>query len=179
MSKELEITKLRQQLEAALLASGRPVYIEELVKILKAKPKDIRNEIEHLKKIYSENSALELVEFEDSYMLRIKPDLVAIAKKFSEKPFLSKSVAKTLSIIAYYGPLSIKELKEKRGNVVYSHIKILEKFRLIKKQDLGTKKVYSVTDDFFKLFNVPQNKEELRKALFRNLQQLEERPKLP
>ncbi|MDP8023009.1 MAG: SMC-Scp complex subunit ScpB [Nitrososphaeria archaeon] len=179
MPEETGKTKLREQLEAALLASGRPVYMEELVKILKAKPKDIKEELEHLKKIYSEDSALELVEFEESFMLRIKPELVAIAKKFSEKPFLSKSLAKTLSIIAYYGPLSIKDLKEKRGSVVYSHIKTLEKFRLVKKQVSGTKKVYSVTEDFFKLFNVPQDKDQLRKALFSNLQQLEGKQKLP
>ncbi|MFP3130058.1 MAG: SMC-Scp complex subunit ScpB [Nitrososphaeria archaeon] len=173
MSKQNDKTSLKMKLEAALLASGRPIYIEELSNILKVKPKEIKEALDSLKNIYSKDSALELVEFKDSYMLRIRPELAPVAKKFAGKPFLSRSMAKTLSLIAYYGPISIKELKEKRGSVVYSHIKALEKIRLIKKEETNGQKMYSVTDDFFKLFNVPQSKDELKKTLFNNLQQLE------
>jgi len=173
MSKQKNGISLKMKLEAALLASGRPIHIEELSNILKVKPKEIKETLDSLKNIYSKESALELVEFKDSYMLRIRPELAPIAKKFGEKPFLSRSLAKTLSLIAYYGPISVKELKEKRGSIIYSHIKTLEKMRLIKKEETNGQKMYSVTDDFFKLFNVPQNKDELKKTLFNNLQQLE------
>jgi Predicted transcriptional regulator containing the HTH domain len=75
------------KLEAALLASGRPIYIEELSNILKVKPKEIKEALDSLKNIYSKDSALELVEFKDSYMLRIRPELAPVAKNSLESRF--------------------------------------------------------------------------------------------
>jgi chromosome segregation and condensation protein ScpB len=71
MSKQKNGISLKMKLEAALLASGRPIHIEELSNILKVKPKEIKETLDSLKNIYSKESALELVEFKDSYMLKI------------------------------------------------------------------------------------------------------------
>ena len=147
--------ELRRKLEAILLVSGRPVDLSEASKFLKASKAEIKKAADELKEIYEKyGSALEVLELDGKFMVRVRQDLSKLASKFSRRPFLSKSVAKTLSLIAFEGPLTIDALKSKRGRKVYSHLKTLERLGLIKldyDQNLKTK-VYSVTDNFVKVF---------------------------
>ncbi len=163
MSSEKRRDDVRRRVEAALLSSGRPVSSEELMRILRIRKSELLEAIRTIKSSYDScGSALELLELDDSFMIRIRPELAGPARKFSGRPFLSRSMAKTLSYIAFYGPVEAKDLASKRGIVVYSQLKALERMGLVRRVERDGRRMYEVTESFYRLFNEEELKEKLR-----------------
>lgn len=163
---------LEAKVEAALYSAGRPLSVDELCNA--ANTKSRRKVIKVLESIISKvNNNFKAIEVakvgKDSYAMQLRPEYNSVAKRFGSKPMLSKSVLKTLTMIAYFQPISASRLAEKRGTAVYNHLKVLESWGLVNSTQSGKNTVYTTTDFFARYFGLPpdpgQVKEKL-KALF-------------
>ncbi len=157
------------RVEAALYASGRPLSLEEIAKA--AGTTSLRRAYQIVKKVMERiNSclkAIEVIELENKkFVVQVKPEYVKVAKKFSSKPLLPKSVMKTLTMIAFYQPISALALAAKRGTRVYSHIKLLEALGFIEKvSEQGRQKLYGTTPFFSSYFGLPHDINKLKLKL--------------
>jgi segregation and condensation protein B len=174
----LEREMLEARVEAALYAAGRPLTLDDLCKAANTKSKKkvlnaVTNLSERVRQVFR---AIEIVKVrEGSYAMQLRPEFNSMAKKFAAQPLLSKSVLKTLTMVAYFQPVSAKKLAEKRGSIVYNHLKELESVGLLKGTQDGKNMLYTTTDYFAQYFGLPgdphQVKEKLRKLFPQQIQE--------
>jgi len=158
------------KLEAALYSAGRPLSVDELCKA--ANTKSRRKVLKALNEIASRvNTSFRAIEVakvgNDSYAIQLRPEYNVVAKKFGSKPILSRSVLKTLTMIAYFQPISAKSLADRRGTSVYNHLKVLESWGLISGRQEGKNMVYTTTDFFAHYFGLPSDPSQVREKLKR------------
>lgn len=135
------------------------------------KPSAIKNAIEMLEKKYETDlgSSFSIQKFStNKYRLQTKPHLhswfakLEIAQSQSK---LSASSIEVLSIIAYKGPIAKSEIDNIRGTDCAYQVYKLKERNLIrsvgKDEENGRANLYSITDNFFKLFNLIGGKESL------------------
>lgn len=157
------------RVEAALYAAGRPLSLEEIAKAAgttsKRKALEIARRV--VRRVNSCMKAIEVVELEGPrFAVQLKHEYVKVAKRFSMKPILPKSVMKTLTMIAYYQPVSALMLASRRGSRVYSHIKLLESLGFVERvQDEKGKRVYKTTPFFSAFFGLPEDVSKLKAKL--------------
>lgn len=167
MMQERDLEML-SRIEAALYASGRPLSIDELQKAAgtDSANKAVKIARELAKKINSTMNALEVVELQDgSFVLQLKLQYNAIAKRFATRPFLSHATLKTLSCVAYTQPVTSKRLAEIRGSQVYVHLKLLLQSGFLTYQKLGRLRIYQTTKKFQDYFGIDGDLEKLKKRL--------------
>ena len=164
----MDISKQKAIIEAILFASGREVKINELMSALELSSDEIIERINLMNIDYAkEDRGIEIVKAGDSYQLATKKEmheyLYQIFDKRS-KPNISQAAMETLAIIAYNPKITKAEIEAIRGvNSDGTIYKLLE-YELIQnvgKSDLpGKPTIYSITNNFFKMFGV-NNLEEL------------------
>ncbi len=143
---------LTKKIEAILFYSGEPVKINSLVKILESTKEDISTAISELQKNL-ENRGVKIVEHEGEVSLVTAPELASIIEKMIKEERerdLGRAGIETLSIIAYKGPVSKKEIEYIRGvNSQYALRNLLLRGLIERKsneQDERTS-LYTVTHD--------------------------------
>ncbi|MEM3197192.1 MAG: SMC-Scp complex subunit ScpB [Conexivisphaerales archaeon] len=154
------------KVEAVLFTAGRPLTLEEISKLTGISKKKAEEAIEVVERNLKERSyALELDIINGMYTIRLKPEIVDIARKASLKPFLSRSIMRTLTIIAFYQPVLSTDLAQRRGSLVYSHLKLLEKLGFVSHKMDGKKKSYETTPYFYRFFGIPEDPQILKEKL--------------
>lgn len=158
----MEIDKMKATIEAILFACGREVEIKELVSALEINEEDLITVIESMKQDYeSDQRGIEIIRLQNAYQLTTKKEyyeyIYPIFDKRS-KPNLSNAALETLSIIAYNPRITRAEIETIRGvNTDGTMYKLLE-YNLIEnvgKADApGRPSMYSVTNEFLKLFGI-------------------------
>ena len=158
----MEIDKMKATIEAILFACGREVEIKELVSALEINEEDLITIIESMKQDYeSAQRGIEIIRLQNAYQLTTKKEyyeyIYPIFDKRS-KPNLSNAALETLSIIAYNPRITRAEIETIRGvNTDGTMYKLLE-YNLIEnvgKADApGRPSMYSVTNEFLKLFGI-------------------------
>lgn len=161
---------MEAKLEAALYSAGRPLSVDELCKA--ANTKSRRKVLKAISSIAQRvNASFRAIEVarvgNDSFAIQLKPEFNTVAKKFGSRPILSRSVLKTLTMIAYFQPISAKTLADKRGTSVYNHLKVLESWGLIAGRQEGKNMVYTTTDFFAHYFGLPSDPGQVREKLKR------------
>lgn len=106
-------------IEALLFVYGEPMEIKRLMKISEASKEMIREAVNLIKEKYAdEKSGLTLIENADRLQLATKPEISAFLEDFVKEEFkeeLTPASVETLSLIAYFGPLSRARLDYFRG----------------------------------------------------------------
>lgn len=154
------------KVEAVLYTAGRPLSIEEISKLTGVGKRRTEEAIKKVETNLKERSyALELDIINSMYIIRLKPEIVDVARKASLKPFLSRSIMRTLTIIAFYQPVSSADLVQRRGSLVYTHLKLLEKLGFISYKRDGRKKIYETTSYFYRFFGIPEDRQVLKEKL--------------
>ncbi len=158
----MELEKQKAIIEAILFAAGRIIKINELMAILEISSDEVISIINIMQEEYKkEDRGIEIIKVEDGYQLATKKEmyeyLYPIFDKRS-KPNLSNASMETLSIIAYNPKITRAEIEAIRGvNSDGTIYKLLE-YNLIEnvgKADLpGRPTMYSVTDNFLKMFGI-------------------------
>ncbi|KAA0013913.1 MAG: SMC-Scp complex subunit ScpB [Thermoplasmata archaeon] len=155
-------------IEAVLFAAGRPVSRQELKKAFSFKNKSIDKAIMKLKEEYK-NSVIEIVEIDDKYAMQLRNEYADYAKKFAPME-VSKSLLKTLAIIAYHQPIKQSELKKIVGSQVYEHVKELHKKGFIKARKEGRTKMIETSPFFYDYFGFDKkDKEKIKEALYKKM----------
>jgi segregation and condensation protein B len=161
----MEISEVRQILEALLFVSERPLGLKELKGLIKADYADtdnIENILNELKEESADsNKPYEIKFVADGWTFATKPQYSPWIKKlFKEKSVLklSPSALETLAIVAYKQPITRAEIDEVRGVESSGVIDTLLDRELIKvtgrKEALGKPLLYGTTQDFLKHFGL-------------------------
>ena len=166
--------KLKNIIEAILLASYEPLSVDKLFKIITSKEKtnksDILSAIDNLQKDY-EDKDIELGKVASGYRIQAKSKIGDYLNiMFADRtPRYSRALLETLSIIAYRQPVTRGDIESIRGvSVSTSIMRVLTErnwIRIIGYRDVpGKPAMFATTSEFLDYFS---------------LQRLEELPDLP
>lgn len=156
--------RLKQIIEGALLAAGRPLSIDQLLTLFlddeQPSRQEIREAIDSLK-ADCEPRAVELVEVSTGFRYQVRPTLATwVCRLWEEKPpRYSRAVLETLALIAYRQPITRAEIEDVRGVSVGSNIikTLMERewVRIVGHRDVpGKPALFGTTRQFLDYFNL-------------------------
>lgn len=150
--------------EAALLAAGRSLTVQELLALFDAldrpTPEALRQTLAELAQQY-EGRGLELRETASGFRIQVRRELAAqVSRLWPERPArYSRALLETLALIAYRQPLTRAEIEAVRGVAVNPNIirTLLERgwIRVVGHRDLpGHPELLGTTRDFLDYFGL-------------------------
>lgn len=153
--------ELKGQIEALLFASGDPISIRELCRIMDLVPDAIETIISDLNEDYlNDRRGIYIIRLEDKVQLATKPMYSKTVKKLSsvnERQTLGKGALECLAIIAYKQPVTRVEIDEIRGvSSEYVLNKLLERNFIVilgRKDVPGRPRLYGTSDEFLRQFS--------------------------
>jgi len=154
-------------LEAILFAAGTSVKLNTLSKMMNLDENEILEIANNLKTKYKENQrGFDIIQINESLEMCTNEDygeLVRNALGIEIKQGLSQAALEVLAIIAYNQPSTRAEIEKIRGVKSDKSINTLLDYGLIKEdgraQTPGRPILYSITQDFFKYFNIKSLKD--------------------
>jgi segregation and condensation protein B len=160
----IEIERLSNIIEAALLAFGQPLSVDRLIGLFSedepVSRQDIREALQQLQQS-CEGKGIELVEVGSGFRYQARKDYAKwVAKLWEEKPpRYSRALLETLVLVAYRQPITRAEIEDIRGVSVSSHImKTLQErdwVRVVGHKDVpGKPALYATTKAFLDYFNL-------------------------
>ena len=109
---------LKAKIEAILFASGKPVSLKSLAKVLVVKADELEAAIVEIKKKNIDDSGIQLIDHDGSLQLVTNPafgELIGSLVKDEFAGELTRPQLETLSIICYRGPVTKPEIEQIRG----------------------------------------------------------------
>ncbi|RMG51297.1 MAG: SMC-Scp complex subunit ScpB [Gammaproteobacteria bacterium] len=161
----METDRIRDILEAVLMAAGKPLSIEQLEAVFEGEevrpPRNLlREALEQLERDYAERP-LELRRVASGWRFQIRADYAPWVQRLWEEkpPRYSRALLETLALIAYRQPITRGEIEEIRGVSVSSHIiKTLQErewVRVVGHLEVpGRPALYGTTRQFLDYFNL-------------------------
>ncbi len=120
--------QLRNVIEAALLAAGRPLSLDKLMGIVAAVGEAperavVRNAVEALAEEY-EGRGIEVKEVASGYRVQVKRSMTDLLQPLWEEraPRYTRALLETLALVAYRQPITRAEIEEVRGVSVSTNI---------------------------------------------------------
>jgi segregation and condensation protein B len=155
---------VKNVIEAALLAAGRPVTVDELIGVFDerdaASADEVRTAIAALTADY-ENRGVELIEVASGYRIQIRAAVAQpVARLWQERPAkYSRALLETLALVAYRQPITRGEIEQIRGVAVNPNIikTLLERswIRVVGHRDVpGKPELLGTTREFLDYFNL-------------------------
>lgn len=155
---------LMNVVEAALLAAGRPLKLEELAALFDEPRRPARDELraglQALQSDYAERG-IELRETASGWRVQVRPQLAAeISRLWPERPArYSRALLETLALIAYRQPITRGEIEAVRGVAVNPNIvkTLLERnwIRVLGQRDVpGRPEILGTTAEFLDYFGL-------------------------
>lgn len=126
-SNSLSQIRLKEIIEAALMAAGKPLPIDKILKLFledeQPERADVRRALESLSKDYS-NRPIELLETAAGFRINVRSEYATWVSRLWEErpPKYSRALLETLSLIAYRQPITRGEIEDVRGVSVSSSI---------------------------------------------------------
>lgn len=175
--------QLERIIEAALMAVGRPLSIEQLLDLFEEHELPtrarIRKAIDRLT-ISCEGRSVELKEIAGGFRMQIRADYASwVSRLWEERPArYSRALLETLALIAYRQPITRGEIEDIRGVAVSSNIvkTLLERewVRVLGHRDVpGRPALYGTTKAFLDYFNLASLDELPTLAELRDLKEIE------
>lgn len=160
----MEVTEIKYFIEAALLAAGRPLSIDQLQGLFadKSAPEkaQLREAIKALQDDY-EPRGIELTEVASGFRMQVKTSMADRLERLWEErpPRYSRALFETLALIAYRQPMTRGEIEEVRGVAVSSNImrSLLERewVRVVGHRDVpGRPAMFGTTRQFLDYFGL-------------------------
>ena len=155
---------VRNVIEAALLAAGRPLAADELVTLFDERDgsnaAEVQAAIEVLRTEY-ETRGLELVEVASGYRIQIRAAVAQpVSRLWQERPAkYSRALLETLALVAYRQPITRGEIEQIRGVAVNPNIikTLLERswIRVVGHRDVpGKLELLGTTREFLDYFSL-------------------------
>lgn len=160
----MDANEIKYFVEAALLAAGRPLSIDQLQGLFGANSvperSQIREAINNLQSDY-ENRGLTITEVASGFRTQIKASMGDRLQKLWEErpPRYSRALFETLALIAYRQPMTRGEIEEIRGVAVSSNIirSLMERewIRVVGHRDVpGRPAMFGTTRSFLDYFGL-------------------------
>ena len=160
----MEATEIKHFIEAALLAAGRPLNIDQLQALFDGRmapeKAEIRGAIKTLNEEYQERG-LVISEVASGFRLQIKAAMADRLQKLWEErpPRYSRALFETLALIAYRQPITRGDIEDIRGVSVSSNIirQLMERdwVRVVGHRDVpGRPALFGTTKPFLDYFGL-------------------------
>lgn len=160
----MEQQEIQHFIEAALLAAGRPLAVDQLQGLFDARStpekSEVRQALETLNQEY-EKRGIEIAEVASGFRLQIKSSMADRLQKLWEDrpPRYSRALFETLALVAYRQPITRGEIEEIRGVAVSSNIvrTLLERdwIRVVGHRDVpGRPAMFGTTKSFLDYFGL-------------------------
>jgi segregation and condensation protein B len=153
---------VRAAIEALLFVSERPLYVEQIKKVLGLGTEDVKLAIESLKSEYeAPKRGMRICEIAGGFQMVTAREMSPFLKKLYKNPQserVSKQALETLAIIAYKQPVTKLGIESLRNVNIDGVIKSLLERQLIRiagrKKAPGRPKVYGTTREFLECFGL-------------------------
>ena len=160
----MEATEIKHFVEAALLAAGRPLSIDQLQGLFDGRTapekSEIREAIATLNDEYEERGIV-VTEVASGFRMQVKAAMADRLQKLWEErpPRYSRALFETLALIAYRQPITRGDIEEIRGVTVSSNIvrQLLERewIRVVGHRDVpGRPAMFGTTKAFLDYFSL-------------------------
>lgn len=161
---EEHLLRIQAIAEAALLAAGKPLSLDQLRELFSEEERPARQVMEHVM-VQLENACegrgFELKKVASGYRIQVRQEYAPwVGRLFEEKPQrYSRALLETLALIAYRQPITRGEIEDIRGVTVSSNIirTLLERewVRVVGHRDVpGRPAMYATTKQFLDYFNL-------------------------
>lgn len=161
---EENLRKIQAITEAALLAAGKPMSLEQLRDLFTDDERPARQVMEHVLVLLEsacEGRGFELKKVASGYRLQVREEYAPwVSRLFEEKPQrYSRALLETLALIAYRQPITRGEIEDIRGVTVSSNIvrTLLERewVKVVGHRDVpGRPAMYATTRQFLDYLNL-------------------------
>ncbi len=156
--------KLKNIIEAALLAAGGPLSLDMMLTLFldeeQPEKKELREVLEQLKQDY-EGRGIEVVEVGSGWRIQVVEEVsLWVSRLWTERaPRYSRALMETLALIAYRQPITRGDIEDIRGVSVSTNIikTLLERewVRVVGTRDVpGKPSLYGTTREFLDYFNL-------------------------
>ena len=156
--------ELRNIVEGALLAAGRPLSVDELTSLFPDDDRpdrgEMRKALEALQKDF-EGRGIELKEVASGFRIQVRKELAPyMGRLWEERPArYSRALLETLALVAYRQPITRGEIEEVRGVTVSTHIiRTLQDrnwVRVVGHRDVpGHPEMFGTTKEFLDYFSL-------------------------
>jgi segregation and condensation protein B len=163
---EMDRDQIKHIVEAALLAAGRPLGLEQIRALFgeeNVPPKtDIREALESLRRDY-EGRGITVNEVATGFRIEVRASMTPwLARLWEERPpRYSRALMETLAIVAYRQPVTRGDVEEIRGVAVTTNIirTLLERswIKVVGYRDVpGKPAMYGTTREFLDYFGLKQ-----------------------
>lgn len=159
----MQDTQIRNIVEAALLAAGRPLSLDQLADVfgIEAPDKDqLRAALEQLREAYAERGIM-LTEVASGYRIQTREQMSQwVSRLWEERPQrYTRALLETLALIAYRQPITRGEIEDIRGvSVSTTIIRSLSErgwIRVVGHRDVpGKPAMYGTTREFLDYFGL-------------------------
>ncbi|MCP5141790.1 MAG: SMC-Scp complex subunit ScpB [Gammaproteobacteria bacterium] len=160
----METPPLKFIVEAALLAAGGPLKVEQMIELFeegrRPSKQDVHKALHDLGEDYAERG-IEIREVASGWRIQVRERMGNwVARLWEEKPSrYSRALLETLALIAYRQPITRGEIEDVRGVTVSSSIikTLLERdwVRVVGHRDVpGRPAMYATTRQFLDYFNL-------------------------
>jgi len=161
---EENLRKIQAITEAALLAAGKPMSLDQLRGLFDESERPARQVMEHVMVLLDsacEGRGFELKKVASGYRLQVREAYAPwVGRLFEEKPQrYSRALLETLALIAYRQPITRSEIEDIRGVTVSTNIirtlQEREWVRVVGHRDVpGRPAMYATTRQFLDYFNL-------------------------
>ncbi len=162
----MELEQIKNVIEAALLAAGRPLPLEQIQALFgEEQPPakaDLRQAIAALEADYA-GRGITVSEVASGFRIQVRSSMTPwLARLWEERPpRYSRALMETLAIVAYRQPVTRGDVEQIRGVVVTTNIMrtLLERswIKVVGYRDVpGKPAMYGTTRDFLDYFNLKQ-----------------------
>ncbi|MGM0570656.1 SMC-Scp complex subunit ScpB [Marinobacter sp.] len=179
---EENLRRVQNIVEAALLAAGRPLTLDQLRDLFEEHERPARQVMEHVLMLLDEaciGRGFELKRVASGYRFQVRQDVAPwVGRLFEEKPQrYSRALLETLALIAYRQPITRGEIEDIRGVTVSSNIirtlQEREWVRVVGHKDVpGRPAMYATTRQFLDYFNLTSLDELPPLAEIRDLEEI-------
>ncbi|MCK4718992.1 MAG: SMC-Scp complex subunit ScpB [Thermoplasmata archaeon] len=152
--------------EAALFSAGKALSIRDVAEATDLEEGMVRKAIKKLVRLYgNRDTSLTIMKIGPKYQMQLREEYMEDTREVAPKD-MPKDLVKTLSLIAYYQPISQSRLHEMVGGKVYGHVKELVRTGLVISKTRGRTKSISTTHLFLEKFGInAKNVEEIKKEM--------------
>lgn len=152
--------------EAILFSAGKPLSVKQICEVTGLGEPAVRSALKKLNRSYETRStALDIVHIGQNYSMQLKREYALETQEVAQKE-LDREVTKTAVLIAYYQPMSKKELIGIVGEKVRDHVDLLVKMKLIYQNRTNRGYILETAPKFMEFFGIEaKSKEELKRML--------------
>lgn len=156
----MDITYEQAIAEAILFASGEPVSLKNIAKVI-SKDENTANEImvDLMEKYLKKSRGIKIIQIENSFQMCTNPEYFSYIKNLysvPQKKKLSQAVLETLAIIAYKQPITKQQIENIRGVNSDNSVNNLIKYNLVEEKGrldiVGKPIIFGTTEEFLKYF---------------------------